>query len=196
MSRMREAIRSGWKTSKSVELLAGRGEHHRLAGDAADRQRRTTAGVAVELGEDDAVVPDAVEERLRGGDGVLADHRVDDEEDLVGADRVADVGGLLHHLGVDAEAAGGVDDDDVVQLAAGLLDRVAGDLDRVADAVAGLGREDGYAGALAVDLELVDGVGALEVGGDQHRLLALLLEPERELGRPAWSCRRPGGRPA
>ena len=58
---------------------------------------------------------------------------------------------------------------------------VAGDLDRVADAVAGLGREDGYAGALAVDLELVDGVRALEVGGDQHRLLALLLEPEREL---------------
>ena len=46
---------------------------------------------------------------------------------------------------------------------------VAGDVDRVADAVAGLGREDGYADPLAVDLELVDGVGALQVGGDQQR---------------------------
>ena len=118
----------------------------------------------------------------RGGDGVLADHRVDDEEHLVGLHGVADVGGLLHQLGVDAEATGGVDDDDVVELALGLLDRGAGDRDRVADAVAGLGREDGHADALAVDLELVDGVGALEVGGDQHRGLALLLEPQRELG--------------
>jgi hypothetical protein len=77
---MREAIRSGWKTSKSVELLAGGGEHDRLAGDVRDRQRGTTAGVAVELGEHDAGEADAVAERLGGGDGVLADHRVDDEQ--------------------------------------------------------------------------------------------------------------------
>ena len=60
-----------------------------------------------------------------------------------GLDGVADVGGLLHQLGVDAEPAGGVDDDDVVLLrrSAYSID-VAGDRDRVADAVAGLGRED------------------------------------------------------
>src|SRR3954451_13015810 len=164
------------------ELLAGRGEHDRLAGHTADGQPGTTAGVAVELGENDAVVADTVEERLRRGDGVLADHRVDDVEDLVGTDRVADVSGLLHQLGIDAEAAGGVDDHHVVELAAGLVDRVARDLHRVADAVAGLRREHRYAGPVAVDLELVDRVRALEVGRDQHRLLALLLEPERELG--------------
>ena len=60
---------------------------------------------------------------LGGGDGVLADHRVDDEQDLVRLDRVADVGGLLHQLGVDAEPAGGVDDHDVVLLLAGVLGR-------------------------------------------------------------------------
>ena len=73
------------------ELLAVGGEHDRLAGDRRDRQRGTTAGVAVELGEHDAVEADAVEEGLRGVDRVLADHRVDDEQDLVGLDRVADV---------------------------------------------------------------------------------------------------------
>ena len=196
MSRMREAIRSGWNRSKSVIFSPVEANMTGLPVIERDRQRRTTAGVAVELGEDDAVVADAVEEGLRGGDGVLADHRVDDEEDLVGLDGVADVGGLLHHLGVDAEAAGGVDDDDVVELALGLLDRGAGDVDGVADAVAGLGREDGDADALAVDLELVDGVGALEVGGDEHRRLALLLEPAARAWRPGSSCRRPGGRRA
>ena len=118
------------------ELLAGGGEHHGPARDRGDRQGGTTASVAVELGEDDAVVAHAVEEGLRRGDGVLADHRVDDEEDLVRLDGVADRGGLGHHLGVDAEAACGVDDDHVVQLALGLLDRRAGDVDGVAHAVA------------------------------------------------------------
>ena len=92
-------------------------------------------------------------------------------------------GGLLHQLGVDAEAAGGVDDDDVVLLALGLFDAVLRDLDRVADAVAGLGREDGDAGLLADDLQLGDGVRALEVGRDEQRRVAVLGEPLRELAR-------------
>ena len=63
-----------------LQLLAGGGEHDRPAGDADHRQRGTTAGVAVELGQHDAGEADAVEERLRGGHRVLADHRVDDEQ--------------------------------------------------------------------------------------------------------------------
>ena len=97
-----------------LDLLAGRGEHDRPAGDRGDRQRRATAGVAVELGQDDAGEVDALLERLGRLDRGLADHRVDDEQDLVGLDRRADVGGLLHEVLVDGEAAGGVDDDHVV----------------------------------------------------------------------------------
>ncbi len=51
--------------------------------------------------------------RLRGLDRVLADHRVDDEEDVLGLDLRLDVGELLHQRLVDREAAGGVVDDDV-----------------------------------------------------------------------------------
>ena len=164
-------------------LLAAGGEHDRPAGDRADRQRRTATGVAVELGEHHAVEADPVEEGLRGDDRVLTDHRVDDEEHLVGLDGIADVGGLLHEGLVDTEATRGVNDDDVVELALRLLDRGAGDVDGVAAAVAGLGGEDGHADALTVDLELLDGVGALQVCRDQQRGLVLVLEPERELGR-------------
>jgi len=126
---------------------------------------------------------DALEERLGRHDGVLADHRVDDEEDLVGRDGVADVGGLLHQLGIDAEPTRGVDDHDVVQLASRLLDGGPRHRDGITDAVAGLGSEDRDADALTVDLELLDGVGTLQVAGHQQRGLALLLQPQGELGR-------------
>ena len=123
-----------------LHALAGAGEHDRAAGDRGHRQRRATAGVAVELGEHDTGDVDALLEGVGGLDGGLADHRVDDEQHLVGLDRGADVGGLLHQVGVDGQAAGGVDDDDVVLRAAGLLDAGARDRDRVAVAAGALAR--------------------------------------------------------
>ncbi len=54
---------------------------------------------------------------------------------------------------------------------------LAGHLDRVADAVAGLGRVDLTPARSPSDLQLLDRVGALQVGGDQQRLVALALEP-------------------
>ncbi len=73
-------------------------------------------------------------------------------------------------------------------LRAGVLDAGAGDTDRVTERagalprradgvvaadVAALGRVDRHAGTLADDLELGDGVGALKVGGDEDRGVAL-----------------------
>ena len=175
MPRMREAIRSGWKTSKSSSFSPLDANITWRPVTLRHRQRGAAAGVAVELGQHDAVEADAVEERLRGGDGVLADHRVDDEQDLVGLHGVADVGGLLHQLGVDAEPAGGVDDDDVVHLLLGVLDRVArATAHRVADAVArARARRPATPARSPTTCSCVDGVGALQVGGDEQRLVAL-----------------------
>ena len=177
-------------------LLAGGGEHDRPPRRARDGQRGTTSGVTVELRQDDTGEVDALGEGPRGLDGRLADHRVDDEEDLVGLDRRADVGGLLHELGVDGEAAGGVDDDDVVVLGLRVADAGTADRDRVTEGagalarledrvvaagVAALRREDRDARTLTGHLELGDGIGALQVGRDEQRGVALLLEPGAEL---------------
>ena len=124
MSRMRPAIRSGWKTSKSSSFSPEEANITGLPVTWRTDSGGAAAGVAVELGQHHAVEADAVHEGLRGDHRVLADHGVDHEQDLVGADRVPDVGGLLHQLGVDAQPAGGVDDDHVVQLGLGELDRV------------------------------------------------------------------------
>ena len=74
-------------------------------------------------------------------------------------------------------------DHDVVLLAARGLDAIAGDPDRVSRAVAGLGRVDRGARLLGDDLQLVHGVRALQVGGDEERGVAVFLELLGELSR-------------
>jgi hypothetical protein len=107
------------------ELLARRREGDRPADDLLHRQRGTAAGVAVELRHDDAVDRQRGVERLGHAHRVLAGHRVDDEERVVGLDLLGDLADLLHHLGVDREAAGGVDDEHVLAEAAGLGEAAA-----------------------------------------------------------------------
>ena len=76
----------GTKLLQPVQLLADADELDRHLGDFLDRQGRAAAGVAVELGQDDAVEFQGVVERLGAVDGVLAGHGVADEVDLVRLD--------------------------------------------------------------------------------------------------------------
>ena len=179
-----------------LELLARGREHDRAPGQLHDGQRGAAARVTVELGQHHAVVADPVQERLRGRHRVLADHRVDHEQDLVRLGGVPDRDGLRHHLRVDAQAARGVDDDHVLLAAPGLFQRVPRDGHRVADAVAGQRRVDRNARPLAEHLKLLHRVGPLQVGRDEHRGVALLPSATARAWPPAWSYPNPAGRPA
>ena len=95
----------GVEALEVAELLARGGEQDRLAGDRLDRQRGAAAGVAVELGEHDAVELRDLGELLGDVDGVLAGHRVDDQQDDVRARDLADLRELLHQRLVDVQAA-------------------------------------------------------------------------------------------
>ena len=130
----------GVEDLEHVELLARRGEHDRLAGDALDRERRTAARVSVELGQDHAVEVDLLVERCRDIGGLLARHRVEHEQGVRGLDGITDAAELVHELGVDLEAAGGVDDHGIEPFGSGTLDAGAGRLDEVS-----LGAVDGDA---------------------------------------------------
>ena len=92
----------GVEDLEGVGLLAGAEELDRDAGDGRDGQRRAAAGVAVDLGQDEAGHRHGGDERLGDGDGLLAGHRVDDEERLDRLDRVVDRGDLGHQRLVDA----------------------------------------------------------------------------------------------
>ncbi len=174
-----------------VELLAHAHELDRLAGDVLDRESGAAASVAVELGQDDAVDVELVVERLRRVDRVLPGHGVADEVDVLGLARRLDVAELLHEVFVYVEPARGVEDDRVAARLDGVLDAVLADLGGSVLALEELGDAgaldpllgvDGELEALAEHLELVDGRGPLEVGGDEEGLLLPLLdEPLGEL---------------
>ena len=115
---------------------------------------------------------------LRDVDRLLAGHRVEDEEDVRRLRGVAHAHELVHQLLVDVQPAGGVEDDDVLAPALRRLQAVLHDLDRILRVAA----VDGDLDLAAELLELVDRGGALEVGGDERRLLPLLAQQQRELG--------------
>src|SRR5687768_13179246 len=90
--------------------------------DAVDRERRAAARIAVELRHDHARDAEALVEALRDLHGLLSRHAVDDEQDLVWTNRLLEALELRHHLVVDLQPAGRVDDDDTVPRSARLVE--------------------------------------------------------------------------
>ena len=119
---------------------------------------------------------DLAHELARLHDGVLTGHRVGGHQHVVGLRDVLDPAGLLHHLGVDVQPARGVDDDDVGVLTVGFLQALLRDL----HGILALG-PDGNPDLASQGAELLDRGGALQVGRDQQRALALGLEVGRDL---------------
>ena len=72
------------KTLERIIFFAQAYELHRRAGNLADRKRRATARVAIELREDDARQSQAFVEFSRRAHRVLADHGVGNEQNLRG----------------------------------------------------------------------------------------------------------------
>ena len=156
----------GVEDLERVGLLARAEELDRDAGDRRDRQRRAAAGVAVDLGQDQAGDRHGVDERLGDGDGLLAGHRVDDEQRLDRLDRRVD-------RGISAISASSTDSRPAVSRMTMSRTWRRGGLDAAADDV-----DDGRARRRAVDrdverlaerLELLGGRRPVRVGGDEQR---------------------------
>ena len=90
MPRIRPASRSGWKTSSASVFSPVPRNLTGTPVTARDREGRAAAGVAVDLGQDQAGHRDRGDERLGDRDGLLAGHRVDDEQRLDRLDRGVD----------------------------------------------------------------------------------------------------------
>ena len=111
--RMRPAMRSGWNSSSASRCSPVPMNLIGTPVTCLTRERRAAAGVAVELGHDDAVELQRLVERLGAVDGVLAGHAVDDQVHLLRRDLAVDPLELVHQLVVDVQPAGRVEDHDV-----------------------------------------------------------------------------------
>ena len=162
-----------------LEALACGGEHNRPPAQRLHRQRRAAARIAVELAHHDAIEVDRVREALRDVDGILAGHRVDDEQHMVRLERLAHAPQLVHQRLIDVQAPARIDDQHVAALAARARERPLGDLHRV---VVGAPLVRLRARALAEDHELLDRRRALGVARrERDRRGALLAQEPREL---------------
>ena len=123
---------------EGVGLFAGAEELDGRAGDVADGEGGAAAGVAIHLGEDDAGEGEEVVEGLGGVDGVLAGHGVGDEEDFGWVEQLFERGHLVHEVGGDLVAAGGVDDEDVAAEVGGFAPGFFGEAEDVVGAVLGV----------------------------------------------------------
>ena len=155
----------GMEFLERIGLFTCADELDGLSCDLLDRKRAATASVAVHLRHDDAVEVDALGERSCHVHDVLACHRVDDHEDLVGLDGALDRLGFLHHLVIDVQAARRVDDDNVAQVVDGILHAFLRDGNRVLP----VATVDAHPHLVAERLELIGGGGAVHVARDEQR---------------------------
>ena len=111
-----------------VHALADADQLDRLAGDGAHRQRGAAAAVAVDAGQHDAGEAELLVERAGQIDGVLAGQAVGDQQDFVRIGGALHLGRLVHQLFVERDAAGGVEQHDVVAAELRRLDGARRDL--------------------------------------------------------------------
>ena len=160
---------------KVLRLFAGGGKHHRFAGHTHHRQRRTTTGVTIKLGQHHTVETNLLVKQHCGVHRVLANHGVNDEQRFVRLDGLPHRPQLRHQVLIDGQPTSSIDQDDVVQLQFSLGFGPASHIHRIADTVAGLRGKNGYVHTLADNAQLIHGIGALQVSGHQQRLVTLIL---------------------
>jgi len=161
-------------------LFADADVFDRLACRSIDGERGTAAGVTIHFGEDDAGDVQGVVEPFGDADGVLSGHPVGDEENFGRPQCFLEARQLLHHRFVDLETSRGIDDDDAIAFALGLFDPRLRDADDVGRRAIGIDRN---VELFTKRFELIDGGGAVDVGGDKACRAPFLFELERQLRR-------------
>ena len=154
------------------QLLPGRREGDWAPDHLFHAQSRATAGVAVELRHDHAIDREGLVERFSSRYGVLAGHRVDHEERVVGLHRFADAANLVHEFDVDGQTAGGVDNQNVFAESAGFFETISRNTDRVR-----VFAEDRHSDLARQHPKLLNRSRALKVGSDDQHVAPLGLEP-------------------
>ena len=154
----------------SFHLLARTNELDGFGHHRTDTQGSTTTGISIELREYHTVEIQTVVELLRRIHSILTGHGVHHKQGLVRLDGLFQVRDLLHHLLIDSQSTGSIDDDDGIALLLRLADGVLGDLYHVLIAFL---RIDIHTDGLAHHLQLLDGSRTVHVAGHQQRFLVL-----------------------
>ena len=153
------------------EFFAHADEFDRLAGDMAHRQRRAAARIAVQLGQDHPGQRQRLVKGLGGVHRILALHGVHHKQGFHRVQRRVQGFDFFHHRRVDGQTAGGIDNQHIMKMPLGVVQRGAGDVHRL---LAGVGRKPFHVQLLRQQLELLDGGRAIHVGRHQQDFFLVL----------------------
>jgi len=171
---------------QAVELFAGAHELDRHARDRAHGDGCAAARVTVYFGQDQPGQADALVEALGDAHCFLAGHRVGDEQNLGGLRALADGDQLVHHLVVNLQAPGSVEQDDRRIGVAGRLHAARTDIWRRGGCPFLVVRDVRLPGQRH---ELVYGGGAIGVASYQERAATVAAQHESQL---SGGCRLAG----
>ena len=141
-----------------------------LSGYCLDGEGCAASGIAIQLGEHDAVYAQSIVEALGGGNGILAYHGVDNQHDFGGTSLGLDVFQLFHELLIYMKTTGGIKEHQIISMHLCVGYCGFGNLNGVA--LSHLEHRDIQ--LLAHSFQLLDSGGTVNVAGDQQRTLALL----------------------
>src|SRR5215211_3638459 len=114
-----------------IRLLSDTDVLDRLLENSVDRERSTTACIAVHLGQNYAGYTKCIVETLRNLHCFLSRHSVGDEQNFSWLQCVLEMTKLVHHLFVDLKTTSGIDDHNAIAITLRLLDSCLRDLDNI-----------------------------------------------------------------
>ena len=165
---------------QGIGLLAHTDKLDRLAGKVANRESGTTAGITIRLGQNHTGERQGFIEGLGRIGGILTGHGIDHEQGFHRADGPVQALYLTHHVFIDMESTGGIDDQHIHVATTGFFQGAVGDIHRVL--IAGGGEEVGLH-LPRQGFQLLDRRRAIHVGGHHHDLLLLpFLQEAGEFG--------------
>ena len=116
---------------QSIHLFARSDELDRFVDHRSDRKSGTTASITIQLSQYHTVKIEAFVEFFRRINCILSGHGINHKQGFIRLDSTLDRSDLFHHLLIDCQTAGSIDNHDIITFRTCFADRVHRDLHRI-----------------------------------------------------------------
>ncbi len=155
----------------SIQFFTGTHKLDRLVHNSTDRKGGTTTGITVQLGQHYTVKVQTFIKLTGCIHRILTGHGIDHKQCFIRIDRFLDRLNLIHHLLVDSQTTGCIDNDQIITFRLRFMNSVQCYLHRILAVQFAIYRNFDL---LSQDPQLFDSSGTINVTSHQQRLTVLL----------------------
>ena len=159
----------------SLHLLTGTDELDRLVDNRTDTEGSTATSITIELSQYHTVKVKSLVKLLRGINCILAGHRVNHKESLIRINSILETRDFIHHLFVNSQTTGSINDNQVIAFSLGLVDGVERNLYYILVTFFGIDRHTNLS---RNNLKLLNSSRTIDVASHEQRFLTIVsLQP-------------------